>query len=96
MCIKVLPKHTAFEPGFCNPTSLSLSLSLLQGLMLVVLVAAFCDLFYTVYQQSVRQVAEYQYVTPIVLSLTMVPAYCTCMCNAAKITERCCLCRLVQ
>ena len=40
--------------------------------MLVVLVAAFCDLFYTVYQQSVRQVAEYQYVTPIVLSLTMV------------------------
>ncbi|CAI8020809.1 Multidrug resistance-associated protein 1 [Geodia barretti] len=39
--------------------------------MLVVLVSAFCDLFYTVYQQSVRQVAEYQYVTPIVLSLTM-------------------------
>ena len=40
--------------------------------MLVVLVAAFCDLFYTVYQQSVRQVAEFQYVTPIVLALTMV------------------------
>lgn len=59
------------------PYKLSLSLMHLQVLVLVVIVAALCDISYTVYQDSTnKHVAHFQYLSPTVLAVTMV---CRCI-----------------
>lgn len=52
-----------------------------QGVVLVVLAAALCDLSYTVYKDTAGRVANFHYVTPIVLVLTMVGHILTLMHN---------------
>ena len=49
------------------PPSLSLQL-----VTLLILVAALCDLFYTIYQHTQGRVPSFHYVTPVVLASTMV------------------------
>ena len=51
-----------------------------QGVVLVVLAAALCDLSYTVYKDTAGRVANFHYVTPIVLVLTMV-GQLICICT---------------
>ena len=62
----------SLPPLHLTPPSLPLHHIYSQGVVLVVIVAALCDLSYTISQDTVQQVANFQYVTPIVLTLTMV------------------------
>lgn len=68
------PLTTSIHPPLPSPFSQ-------QGVVLVVLAAALCDLSYTVYKDTAGRVANFHYVTPIVLVLTMVGHILTLMHN---------------